>query len=78
MPIDRPTTPKDHPHRLHDCQQALRTEIRRVMDEAFATGWSDQEITTAVMELANDWYLSLIEEARAAAGLHHAQGVKTN
>ena len=78
MPIDRPTTPKVHPHRQHDCQQALRTEIRRVMDEAFATGWSDQEITTAVMELANGWYLSLIEEARAEASLHHARGVKTN
>ncbi|MBO6540328.1 MAG: hypothetical protein JJ969_13145 [Rhizobiaceae bacterium] len=46
------------------------------MDAAYAAGWSDQEITTAVMELANNWYWALAAKAQTEADIARAKGIR--
>jgi hypothetical protein len=55
MPVIPPKT-LDHPDRAVGCQEAIGEVVRAVADEALAKGWGREEITVALMEVANGWY----------------------
>jgi hypothetical protein len=50
----------DHPDRSIHCQEALTPNIRAVADQAVAMGWDKEEITVAIMEIANAWYFDQV------------------
>jgi hypothetical protein len=68
MPVIPPKT-LDHPNRPIGCQEAIGEAIRAVSNEALAKGWSREEITLALMEVANGWYF----EATSEEVGHHAK-----
>ena len=55
MTIRPPRHDSDSRDRWLECQEAMEAAIQGVMDEAVAAGWSEAEVVTAVMELANCW-----------------------
>lgn len=40
------------------CGEAPNDRIKALLDEACAAGWTAEEIASAAMECANDWYLA--------------------
>lgn len=40
------------------CEEALNARINALLDEACAAGWTAEEAAAALMECANDWYLT--------------------
>jgi hypothetical protein len=57
MPI---IPPLGHPGRSGYCQETLGANIRAVADQAVAMGWDKEEITAAIMEIANAWYFDQV------------------
>ena len=47
----------DYPDRPLDCREVLSSALCAIADQAIAMGWDKEEITVAMMEIANDWYL---------------------
>ncbi|KSV84524.1 hypothetical protein N183_11905 [Sinorhizobium sp. Sb3] len=46
-----------YPDRDLDCQMAMEEIFRAVAEEAHASGWSEQEVADALIELAhNHWF----------------------
>lgn len=39
------------------CQMAIEERFDALLDEALKEGWSQEVVVSAVMELANAWYL---------------------
>ena len=76
MTIKPPTRPADHPDRDLDCQCALEPALHAALDEARAAGWSEQEIVTAAMELANAWFFGRRANDETEAAIAEARAVK--
>lgn len=55
--IAPPRYPHDYPDRVLDCQEALEDRIIAVFDVAQIAGWSINEITVALIELAENYDL---------------------
>lgn len=72
MPVIPPNT-LDQSDRPINCQEALTADICAIADQAVALGWDKEEITVALMEIANSWYL-----AQAAAGNAPAQALRSS
>jgi hypothetical protein len=64
MPVIPPKT-LDYPDRPVGCQEAIAEAIRAVANEALAKGWGREEITLALMEVANGWYFEATPEEPA-------------
>jgi hypothetical protein len=58
----KPPRAIDYPERPLDCEDAPL--VRDVADRALQMGWAHEEIASAIMEIANTWYLAQIENAR--------------
>jgi hypothetical protein len=52
----------DYPNRPLHCREALSGALCAIADQAIAMGWDKEEITVAMMEIANDWYFSRISD----------------
>lgn len=48
-----------YPDRDLDCQQALEDIFRAVVEEAEDAGWSEREVSDALIELAHHHWLAL-------------------
>jgi hypothetical protein len=73
-----PRHPQGHPDRHLECQEALESRLVAIIDDGKAAGWSIAEITTAIIDLADNLMLADaanrqtdrdIEEALKRAGL---------
>ncbi|MEG4416954.1 hypothetical protein Q5692_40225 [Microcoleus sp. C2C3] len=53
--IPAPKHPKYHPDRDFLCQEALEGEFLSLADQAHLSGWSPEEVATALMELADNF-----------------------
>lgn len=60
----RPPKALDYPDRPLECQEAISGSICDIADQALAMGWGHQEVTEAIMEIANAWYFTKLENAR--------------
>jgi hypothetical protein len=69
-PVIPPKT-LDHLDRPIGCREAISEAVRAVADEALAKGWGREEITLALMEVANGWYF----EAETEGGATKRDGV---
>lgn len=52
--IDRPRLPPDHADRSLECQETIEARIVDLIDEARAAGWTVADITTAIVEVAEN------------------------
>ncbi|MBP1873566.1 hypothetical protein J2Z19_003281 [Ensifer adhaerens] len=57
--IPAPKHPKSHPDRDLLCQEAIEAEFQSLADRAEASGWSREEVATALMELADNHFLAM-------------------
>lgn len=55
--IAAPKLPNGHPDRDLLCQEALEGEFLSLADQAHLSGWSPEEVATALMELADNYFL---------------------
>ncbi|MGF6178886.1 hypothetical protein [Ensifer sp. 4252] len=60
--IAGPKHPKCHPHRDLQCQEAIADEFQLLIDRIEAAGWSREEASSALIELAENHYLSINAE----------------
>ena len=75
MPIKGPT---DHPDDFINLQEAMHDRLRDLMDEAVAAGWGRDQVSLAIAELNNAWYLALAENDRTEAQIAAARRSKTH
>ncbi len=60
--IPSPKHPKCHPDRSLHCQEALEAEFQHLAAKAEAAGWSRDEVAEALIELAENNYLTMNAE----------------
>ena len=60
----KPPKAIDYHDKPVDCEAALEPLIIDAADRALQMGWGHAEITTAIMEIANAWYLTQLENAK--------------
>lgn len=60
--IPGPKHPKCHPDRNLHCQEALEAEFQHLAVRAEAAGWSQNEVAEALLELAENNYLTMNAE----------------
>ncbi len=61
--IAGPRHPKSHPDRDLQCQEAITDEFQFLIERIEAAGWSPEEASSALIELAENHYLSINAEA---------------
>ncbi|KAA0698528.1 hypothetical protein DTW90_12025 [Neorhizobium sp. P12A] len=69
MDILPPIVTEDHPDRLVWCEFAMQAEFLLLVQRAKSLGWRDNEIATAVVNLADNNMLALIADGRVSAVL---------
>lgn len=52
--IDRPRLPQQHPDRSLECQETIEARLVDLIDEARAAGWTVADITSAIIEVAEN------------------------
>lgn len=52
MTIASPKHPADHPDRIVDCEFAMEPAFQAFAAEAIAAGWSEHDVSTALLNLA--------------------------
>ncbi|WP_312366124.1 hypothetical protein [Ensifer sp.] len=57
--IAPPKLPACHPDRGSQCQKALETEFQLLACRAEAAGWSPEEVAAALIDLADNHFLSM-------------------
>jgi hypothetical protein len=72
--IAAPPKAGDYPDRLIDCQAATEDALSKVLDDAIAAGWEMETTVAAVIELAENYGLKMIEIARVDAAVTAARG----
>lgn len=50
--IVQPSSPVDHPDRAHQCQLALEPALQQLVQRAAESGWTEDEIVCALLELS--------------------------
>ncbi len=61
--IPPPTLPPGDPDRHLKCQEALDVALQEVAQAAVKAGWDQEEVATAIVELADAHVLAMIEDA---------------
>lgn len=61
MAINTPPRPRDHPDRFIDAQEAIEESVLRLLEEAVAAGWGQDEAIAAIIAVADNKMLSLSE-----------------
>lgn len=69
----KPPKAIDYPDKPLDCEMALEPVIINAADQALQMGWGHQEIATAIMEVANNWYFAQAEKARTEQAIDLAR-----
>lgn len=59
----------DYPDRELDCQMELEDAFQGVIAKAVANGWGRDESADAMLELARNYILALIENAKTDAAI---------
>ena len=55
--IPSPDVPDDHDHRHLLCRMAIEPSVQDIVDDARLAGWSDREVLSAIIEVADDLML---------------------
>lgn len=56
--MNRPRLPSTHPDRHLECQEVLEPHVIAIVDEGIAAGWSIEEVTAALVALADNAMLA--------------------
>jgi hypothetical protein len=70
MDILPPFIPESHPDRIVWCEFAMQAEFLMLAQRAKSLGWRDHEISTALVNLADNNMLALIADGRVDAVLN--------
>lgn len=63
----------EHPDRFLSCQEAIDVAVREILDAATLAGWTENEVTAALVEVADNRMLALAANAETG-GLIAAAG----
>ena len=69
MSIKGPKHPANHPDRLIDCEFAIEPAFQAIIAAAIAVGWTEGEVTSAMIGLATNHAFGVVEDAETAAQL---------
>lgn len=67
MSINPPQHPSDHPDRIIDCEFAMEPEFQALAHRAEAAGWSADDVSTAMANLAIAQIKAVVAEQRTDA-----------
>ena len=67
LPISAPKVPINNPARRLQCQQAIEHVFEEVAEQAERSGWSGDEVASALIDLANRHILGRAAKAEKAA-----------
>jgi len=59
MTVTPPPRPEDHPDRFLDAQEAIETDLLRLVDDAVSSGWGEREALAALIAVAENRVLAL-------------------
>lgn len=64
--IRPPKHSPDHPDRPLDCEEAMSSAFRTLVEQAMAAGWREAEITISLADIAEEYVLAVAARQRKA------------
>jgi hypothetical protein len=69
MSIKAPKHPEDHPDRVIDCEFAMEPMFQAMAVEALAAGWTEEDVSSAMLNLAAAQIRAMTAERKTAADI---------
>lgn len=73
--ISGPRIPFEHPDRFLSCQEEIDAAVREIIHAAVLAGWTEQEASAALVEVADNRMLALVANAETDAMIALATAV---
>lgn len=73
MIIPAPRFPEDHPDRAIDCQFQLEPAFQDLVMRAVAAGWTEDDVATAMVDLAHNHLRGIIADRKTQADIDAAR-----
>jgi hypothetical protein len=76
--IPSPTLAADHPDRGIDCEMYLERAFQALAEAAVSAGWTEDEVDSALIELAKARITMRVENGRTSFAIERAKRTRRN